>query len=120
MSRYVKITTQATSLDQVTAALTAMGIAFERRDTGVMLQGSLECVGEPVAVRIEPGVADAVEDFGFALDRGVVTLVCGDVDRDVLTEQVLQPLTQRLAETSVRAAVASMPDVVLVRTDDRD
>lgn len=110
MSRYVRIAAPVRSLEAVASALTELGIAFERPAQGVMLQGSLECTGEPVALRVAAGLADAIEDFGFAVHDGQLALVCGDVDREVLRRELLP----RIAEHHVRVAVGHMPGVEVV------
>lgn len=104
MSRYVRLDCPNLSLAQLRDRLDAMGIAYEAAGRRrLMLQGSLECAGEPVDVRCAPGVAGAVEDFGFVIEDGQLRLVCGDVDRDCVRADVLQPLLQSVAEAEVRA-----------------
>ncbi|MEM6994208.1 MAG: hypothetical protein AAF721_27080 [Myxococcota bacterium] len=110
MSRYVRVPAPVASLDAVAEALTAMGLAFDRNPRGVMLEGGLECPGEPVTIRLAAGTADAVEDFGFVLDAGHVMLVCGDIDRDLLSRGVLAEVTRRCVEV----AVADVPGVTVV------
>ena len=118
MSRYVRVTATVQSLDAVAQALTAMDVAFERRASGVMLEGSLECPGEPVELRVAAGVSGAIEDFGFAIEDGRVVLVCGDVDRDLLEQTLLAHVHQRAAAVGVEQAVCAVEGVVLVRQDD--
>ena len=118
MSRYVRVTAAVRSLDAVAQALTVMAVSFERRATGVMLEGSLECPGEPVELRVAAGVAGAIEDFGFSVENGRVVLVCGDVDRELLEQSLLAEVQQRAAAVGVAQAVAAVPGVVLVREDD--
>ena len=57
-----------------------------------MLEGCLESAGRPVHLRLDAGVLDAAEDFGFLTDDGRVRLVCGDVDRALLEERLLAPI----------------------------
>lgn len=118
MSRYVRVTATVQSLDAVAQALTAMEVSFERRATGVMLEGSLECPGEPVELRVAAGVSGAIEDFGFAIEDGRVVLVCGDVDRDLLEQTLLAEVHQRAAAVGVERAVSAVPGVVLVHNED--
>ena len=118
MSRYVRVTATVQSLDTVAETLLAMGIAFERQASGVMLEGSLECPGEPVELRVAAGVSGAVEDFGFAVERGRVVLVCGDVDRELLAEGLLVEVQRRASAIGVQQAVAAVEGVVLVRDED--
>lgn len=66
-----------------------------------MLEGSLECSGEPVALRVDAGTGGAIEDFGFALEDGAVVLVCGEIDHDVLSAGVLAEVTRRCIEVAV-------------------
>jgi hypothetical protein len=121
MSRYVRLACPALSLPQLREQLEALGISHEvagRRR--VMLQGSLECEGEPVDVRCPPGEAGAVEDFGFVLDDGELRLVCGEVDQSHIEGELLQPLRQRLAEAEVRQmAERAGLEVERVTTDAR-
>ena len=121
MSRYVRLECPNLTVPQLQQQLQAMGIEHEvagRRR--LMLQGSLECEGEPVDVRCPPGVASAVEDFGFVVEDGALRLVCGDVDRAHVDAELLQPLVQRVAEAEVRQrAERAGLDVERVTTDPR-
>ena len=121
MSRYVRLPCASLSFSQLREQLTAQGIPHEvagRRR--LMLQGSLECEGEPVDLRCPPGVAGAVEDFGFVLHEGSLVLICGDVDRSHIEAELLQPLLQRLAQAQVRQMAKSAGmDVERVVTDAR-
>lgn len=110
MSRYVRVTAAIPSIQAAAAALNALGIAHEHNPRGVMLEGSLECPGEPVALRVAAGLADAVEDFGFSVEGGQVVLICGDVDREVLTCGVLAEVT----EHCLRAIARDVPGVTVV------
>ena len=60
MSRYVHIELRATTLDAVEAALRELDLPFERPRRRVRLQGSLECTGDPVDLRLASGVCDTV------------------------------------------------------------
>ena len=110
MSRYVRATIELAGLDEVAQALAVMGIAFQRAVDRVMLRGSLECTGEPVALRCEAGTADAIEDFGFVVEEGRVQLVCGEVDRDHLTTA----LVPELLACAVQVRVADVPGTRVV------
>ena len=110
MSRYVRVDAVTLgSLDDVAQALGARGLAVQRGRSPrsrVMLEGSLECVGEPVDLRLPAGTLDAVEDFGFVEEDGGVRLVCGELDRALLEEHLLGPLRQAASERRVRRAAA--------------
>ena len=106
MSRYVHIELQTTSLDGVQAALSSLGLPCSRPRRRVRLEGSLECTGDPVDIRLEAGVCDTVEDFGFVLVNGVLQLVCGELDRAQLEAVLLPKLRQATAvETIERTAL---------------
>jgi len=102
MSRYVHIELRATTLDAVEAALRELGLPFERPRRRVRLQGSLECTGDPVDLRLAAGVCDTVEDFGFVVEGGVLRLVCGELDQTQLEDALLPPLRQAIATATVR------------------
>jgi hypothetical protein len=107
VSRYVQVAaTAAADLDEVEAVLATMGLRVQRSPRGpVMLEGSVECPGEPVDLRLPAGTLDAVEDFGFVrATDGPLRLVCGELDRALLVERLLDPLRVALAEARVRAA----------------
>lgn len=107
MSRYVHIELRATTLDAVEAALRELDLPFERPRRRVRLQGSLECTGDPVDLRLASGVCDTVEDFGFAVEDGVLRLVCGELDQSALEETLLPPLRQAIATATVRQRAAA-------------
>lgn len=116
MSRYVQVRAPVVAdRDTLCAALTRLGLSLgldlapqHRHGRGqLMLEGSLECEGEPVDVRIAPGPFDTVEDFGFVLGGGELRLVCGELDRDRLERDLLAPLTAALTESRVRRAAAT-------------
>jgi hypothetical protein len=109
VSRYVHVAATALAdLDEVASALVAMGLPAERSPRGaVMLEGSFECPGEPVDLRLPAGTLDAVEDFGFVRTaEGPLRLVCGELDRALLVERLLGPLRAAVTEARVRAAAA--------------
>lgn len=110
MSRYVHVALGAVALEEVAAALTALEVPHSRGEQ--MLEGSLECTGEPVALRIEPAPLGAVEDLGFAVEGGVLRLVCGELDRARLEAQLLPRLHAEIARARVRAAGADAGLVV--------
>lgn len=109
MSRYVHVTAEiAGDLDEIAAALAALGLPVQRGRGPLMLEGSLECAGEPVDLRLPAGTLDAIEDFGFVrAPDGSPTLVCGELDRTALTERLLGPLRAAITEARVRAAAAA-------------
>jgi hypothetical protein len=106
MSRYVRVQLRVSELSTIAFGLQQLGIAFEHGHDRVMLQGSLECSGDPVDLRVEAGVGGSVEDFGFCLvDAGTQTtveLVCGEIDRHQLERTVLAPLLSAVASETVR------------------
>jgi hypothetical protein len=109
MSKYVQLEVTARSLDEVMAALAELGLTAEIAppDDRLMLQGSLECAGEPVDVRLSEGTSGAVEDFGFRVEAdGRVTLVCSEVDRRAIEAALVEPLRQTLARLQAHAAAA--------------
>ncbi len=99
MSRYVSIELTTRSRAQLLAAIAALGLQPEFVEGELlMLEGSLECSGEPVELRFAPGEMGAIEDFGFVRgDDGRYQLVCGEVDRGLLERRLLGPLRQHLA-----------------------
>ena len=107
MSRYVHIELPATTLDAVEAALRALGLPFERPRRRIRLEGSLECTGDPVELRVSAGVCDAVEDFGFAVEGGALRLVCGELDLALLEDALLPRLRQTIATATVRQTARS-------------
>jgi hypothetical protein len=72
-----------------------------------MLEGSLECAGEPVDVRLVAGTLGSVEDFGFVHETDAIRLVCGELDQDLLTTALLEPLRAHLAAAAVTQAAAA-------------
>ena len=109
MSRYVHLELSISSLDDLVSLLVQQGHPVERGVDGqIMLQGSLECTGEPVDVRLPPGTCDAVEDFGFVRRGESLVLVCSDVDRDVLERRLLAPLRQAFARQKLHIAAREL------------
>lgn len=108
MSRYVHVTAAVLSdLHEIEAALADMGLPVQRGRGQVMLEGSFECPGEPVDLRLPAGTLDTVEDFGFVRTaEGPLSLVCGELDRPLLTERLLPPLRAAVSEARVRIAAA--------------
>lgn len=110
MSRYVHVTATAlTDLDEVARALASMGLAAQRGPRGpVMLEGSFECPGEPVELRLPAGTLDSVEDFGFVRTaEGPLRLVCGELDRTLLVDRLLAPLRAAVTEARIRTAATA-------------
>ncbi len=106
MSRYVRIEVRGVTLDGVEAALSAHGLPYQRPRRRVRLEGSLECMGDPVDLRLPAGVHDSVEDFGFVVEQGQLVLVCGELDRDALERSLVPALHQSTAAHAVQAAAA--------------
>jgi hypothetical protein len=101
---------QLAPLDQLALALDSLGLVVERPEfagDAVMLRGSLECAGEPVALRLAAGTLDSVEDFGFVLVEGRVQLICGEVDRRLLERRLVERLAPALALVRTRRAAAA-------------
>ncbi|MCX4243209.1 hypothetical protein [Paraliomyxa miuraensis] len=107
MSRYVHVTATALAdLEEIASALEGLGLPFERRHGQVMLEGSLECPGEPVDLRLPAGTLDTVEDFGFVRTPDGLRLVCGELDQRLLAERFLPPLRAAVTEARVRDAAS--------------
>jgi len=105
MSRYVHVAAPTLrDLDEVAQGLAALRLSAERPRARMMLQGSVECSGEPVDLRLPAGTLDAVEDFGFVHDDRGVRLVCGELDEALLETRLLRPLRAVLAEQRIRGA----------------
>ncbi len=97
MSRYVSVPLVATRAELL-EALAALDVPVDAGPGGrqLMLEGSLECAGEPVDLRISEGSLGSVEDYGFRIEGEQTVLVCGDVDRGRLERELLAPLTTHL------------------------
>lgn len=109
MSRFVRVQTHLRDLAELAEGLRALGLAPELADepAGLMLQGSLECAGEPVDLRLAAGACGSVEDFGVRrADAGELVLVCGEPDRQHLEVHLLAPLRQALARLRAERAAA--------------
>lgn len=110
MSRYVHVAATAlTDLDEVARALASMGLSVQRGPRGpVMLEGSFECPGEPVDLRLPAGTLETVEDFGFVRTTdGPLRLVCGELDRTLLVDRLLGPLRAAVTEARIRTAATA-------------
>ena len=105
LSRYVEVEVKATR-EELLVALTAQGLEVQTDPQGrrIMLEGSLECAGQPVDLRLAPGSLGAVEDFGFVVEEAGLRLVCGDVDLSRLEAKLLAPLKASLAQAKLDAA----------------
>ncbi len=109
MSRFVRVQTQLRDRAALLEGLTALGLETIVADprAPVMLEGSLECAGEPVELRLPAGPLETVEDFGFTRDaRGVFQLVCGEYDRARLERDLLPTLAQHVAAAQARRLAA--------------
>ncbi|MEZ4454687.1 MAG: hypothetical protein R3B09_34870 [Nannocystaceae bacterium] len=107
MSRYVRIDTQLRDLAEVDAALRSLGATPTLADepAGLMLQGSLECAGEPVDLRLEAGAFGSVEDLGLRREAsGELVLICGEPDREHLAVHLLAPLRVAIARARAERA----------------
>ena len=105
MSRYVSVQIEVTERELLLEWLRSKHIDVAVAPVGerLMLDGSLECAGEPVEMRIAPGVMGAVEDFGFVRDGVGYRLVCGEYDRRRLERELLADLTQVVAQARLEA-----------------
>lgn len=118
MSRFVEIALGLGSLDEVTAALARLGVAFERAEDPVTLRGGVECGDVPVDVRVAAGACDSVEDFGFVADAaGLANLVCGEPDRARLERTLVTPLRAELARSRLVAEGTLAVELVEARDD---
>lgn len=106
MSRYVHIELRATTLEAVEDALRVLALPYARPRRRVRLRGSLECTGDPVDIRLEAGLLDTVEDFGFAVDDGVLRLICGELDETSLRDALLPKLRHAIAQQRVEQTVS--------------
>lgn len=120
MSRYVHIELKATSLDAVEAAMVALKLPYIRPRRRVRLEGSLECTGDPVDIRLDAGVCDTVEDFGFVVNDGVLRLVCGELDQAQLEGALLPKLRQATAAQAIELAAVEHGLTVRDTTVDAD
>jgi hypothetical protein len=118
VSRFVEIALGLGSLDEVTAALARLGVAFERAEDPVTLHGGVECGDVPVDVRVAAGACDSVEDFGFvADDAGLANLVCGEPDRARLERTLVTPLRAELARARLVADGTLAVELLEARAD---
>jgi hypothetical protein len=106
MSRYVSVALAPSRREDLLAALAALGLEAELAAPGdaVMLEGSLECAGEPVEIRLPPGTLGAVEDFGFVRRDDAYVLVCGELDRTRLERDLVPKLRNQATVERLRAA----------------
>lgn len=118
VSRFVEIALGLGSLDEVTAALARLGLAFERAEDPVTLHGGVECGDVPVDVRMAAGTCESVEDFGFVADAaGLANLVCGEPDRARLERTLVTPLRAELARSRLVHDATLAVEVVEARDD---
>ena len=120
MSRYLRTALEGLTLDEIGSALAALGLPHERAASGeqIQLEGSLECVGEPVDLRVPIGVYGSVEDFGFlAQDPGAPELVCGEFDAKTLNETLIPAIMERVLELRLRAEAKRSGKRVELRVD---
>lgn len=108
VSRYQRVELAPQTRDELAAALAELGLVPEWADPtlGLMLAGSLECAGEPVDLRLPAGTLGAVEDLGFILTDGQLTLICGELDRNLLTRRLVTPLIAAVASARARRFAA--------------
>ncbi len=108
MSLYVRVHLDLRDRAELEAGLRAANLAFSTAPAGraITLDGSLECAGEPVQIRLDPGPLGLAEDLGFAWDpaAGRFDLVCGEPDRPAAERRVLAPLLAEIARARLQAA----------------
>lgn len=116
MSRYVSVALELRNREDLLAGLRGLALAFElAEDAGaeaLMLEGSLECAGEPVEIRLAPGTLGAVEDFGFVRRDDRYVLVCGELDQGRLERELLPRLRQQVAVQRARRLAEAAGDTV--------
>lgn len=129
MSRYVSVSLSVRTADELEHALGTLELSPQRADglelkaaleggghpAMLMLDGSLECAGEPVHLRFAAGTLGTVEDFGLRLDPQGPVLVCGEYDTKVLERRLLRPFvaaiaTRRLELAGQTGTVVEEPD----------
>jgi hypothetical protein len=106
VSQYVEAEVAGVTVEELTRALAELGLSFHaspRSGATLMLEGCLESAGRPVHLRLDAGVLDTAEDFGFLTNAGRVRLVCGDVDRGLLATRLLAPMHAKIVEARIRA-----------------
>ena len=109
MSRFLRVATTLRDRGAVLEGLGALGLECTVADprAPIMLEGSLECAGEPVELRVRAGPLDTVEDFGFIRGAsGVYQVVCGEYDRETLARRLLGPLAQAVTAARARQLAA--------------
>lgn len=105
MSQIVKIQLDL-SLQQLQSALQDQGIeVIARPGRKILLPVSPECIAEPVDLMCAAGTAQALEAWGFREHKGQVELVCGEFDRNILQEGLLDPLRRAIALKRVTKAL---------------
>jgi hypothetical protein len=106
VSRYVQLELPVATLEEVAAALDALDIPCERAVSRerIMLEGSLECAGEPVDIRIAPGTDGTVEDFGFRREGSGTRLICGEYDERLLAAGFVPRVSRTISLLRSRAA----------------
>ncbi len=127
MSRYISVPIQVRRQDELMAALDALDLPYE---VGVqdrlMLEGCLESAGRPVDLRVPSGTAGSSQDFGFVRDGDApFQLICGDVDRALLSHNLVGPVVAQLARIRLGSIDTGLEEVVetdgtrrlLVRSD---
>jgi hypothetical protein len=106
VSQYVEAEVAGVTVEELARALAELGLNFQtspRSGATLMLEGCLESAGRPVHLRLDAGVLDTAEDFGFLTDTGRIRLVCGDVDRGLLATRLLAPMHAKIVEARIRA-----------------
>lgn len=96
MSRYVSVDLEIRERTELLELLEELALPVQVNASGqqIMLEGSLECAGEPVDLRLEAGVLGSVEDFGFVRDGEGYRLVCGEPDKQLLERELVAPLRE--------------------------
>lgn len=98
------------SLEELKQGLCARGITTQVPELGrrMRLAVSAECVAEPVDLMCPAGSALSLEAWGFRMENGSLLLVCGEFDRSILQEEVIEPIRRAVALSRVQAAIAEV------------
>lgn len=94
------------NLETLHTALKERGIEVQQNPgRKLLLPVSSECIAEPVDLLCKAGAADTLEAWGFRTQGDQVELVCGQFDRNILQEGLLDPIRRALALQRVTQAL---------------
>lgn len=98
-------------LEELQRELQARGVVPQSRPgRRLMLPASGECIPEPVDLLCPAGSADTLEAWGFRVSQGKLSLVCGEFDRQVLLEGLVDPIRKSIATQRVKKALQELQD----------